>query len=189
MWADIFTFFTKEAISVGLLRLLFGPSGKEKELLCLQRLVMKDSPNKLIMSEKQLKSTARRQASNYLRIAKDCTAIVSDTIRPDVFFPRLELLKETSKHLADLEPYISFSGASPSAAYREVLRKENECIALFIERYLHSACAKARTMKTEKGKMNQYIKAYDGLKSYFHLLPLNAMNEVQQFKHNYIAMQ
>ena len=76
---------------------LFGK--KKEELLIWQNLIMQDSPNKLVMTEKQLKQATEQQASNDLRIIQDCIRIISETVKPDIFFSRMDLLKETSKLL------------------------------------------------------------------------------------------
>ena len=77
----------------------------------------------LILSEQQLKGISIQQAENDLRIVNDCVKLMENTLKPDVFFMRLNLLVEKSKHLANLEEYISFSGASSAAAYNEVVNK------------------------------------------------------------------
>ena len=143
---------------------LFGKS--KKELLTWQNLVFQDSPNKLIMSERQLKQLTEQQAGDDLRIIQDCIKIISDTIKPDIFFSRLELLKEKSKHLIQLESYINFSGASPSAAFKEVIANEQQAIYQFIGRYYNATFEKAKTLKTDKGKKNQFKKFYDSLQLY-----------------------
>ena len=94
---------------------------KNSNLLELQRIVLVDSPDSLIIAESQLMNAATVQAQNDMRIIKDCTSLVSSTTKPDVFFSRLELLLKTSRHLMLFEPYLPFKGASPSAAYNILL--------------------------------------------------------------------
>lgn len=164
---------------MGLFSFLFGGNKKKKNLLALQRLVMKDSPNRLVMSEKQLNSAAIRLAKNDLRIIKDCISLVSNTDKPSVFFSRLDLLEKTSHHLMLLEPHVSFSG-SPTAAYREVIRKKDECTHDFLERYCNVVCIKANGMKTEKGKRNKYQKSFTDLEPYFDKINLSNMTYVKK---------
>ncbi len=149
---------------------LFGK--KKEELLIWQNLIMQDSPNKLVMTEKQLKQTTEQQASNDLRIIQDCIRIISETVKPDIFFSRMDLLKEKSKRLIEFEKYIKFSGASPTNAFQEVLDNEQDAIYQFISRCFNVAFEKAESMKTEKGKMNQFQKFYDNLQPY-----MNRMDE------------
>ena len=147
---------------------LFGK--KKEELLIWQNLIMQDSPNKLVMTEKQLKQATEQQASNDLRIIQDCIRIISETVKPDIFFSRMDLLKEKSKRLIEFEKYIKFSGASPTNAFQEVLDNEQDAIYQFISRCFNVAFEKAESMKTEKGKMNQFQKFYDNLQPYICLL-------------------
>lgn len=140
---------------------------KNSNLLELQRIVLVDSPDRLIMSESQLMNAATVQAQNDMRIIKDCASLVSSTTKPDVFFSRLELLLKTSRHLMLFEPYLPFKGASPSAAYNEAVSKKDECVWQFITRYSAAVRDKADSMKTEKGKANQYQKYYDSMKPHY----------------------
>lgn len=145
-------------------------SQNKEKLLQWQQLVMPDSPDVLIMSEQQLKTLTVQQAENDLRIIKDCSKLVENTLKPDVFFMRLNLLKEKSKHLADLAQYISFSGASPIKAYNEVLDNYQEAVRQFIIRYFSDTFDKAEAMKTEKSKIGKYQKFYDSLQEYYRFM-------------------
>jgi len=152
---------------MGLFDFLFGGSKKKDELLAMQRVVMENSPDRLVMTEKQLYETARQQAQNDIRIINDSLAIISKTMKPDVFFSRLDLMQRHSGHLMLMEPYVEFSGASPAAAHHEFVTKKSEAIMMFLERYYAAVHEKAESMKTEKGKANQYIKFYDSLQEYY----------------------
>lgn len=140
---------------------------RRNRLLQWQRLLMTDSPNELIMTEQQLKSLTAQQASNDLRIIKDCAKLVESTLKPDVFFMRLNLLVEKSKHLASLEPYIPISGASPTEAYNEVVSNYQEAVKQFLFRYFSDTFDKAEAMKTEKGRIGKYQKFYNSLQEYY----------------------
>lgn len=145
---------------------LFKKKKSKKELLDWQRLIMSDSPQKLVMTEAQLTQFTYQQANNDLRILQDCLKIISTTVKPDIFFSRLDLLKEKAKRLVQFEPYIEYEGASPSAAFQEVVAKEQDAIYDFISRCYSSAFDKAEKLKTEKGKKNQFQKVYESLNLY-----------------------
>lgn len=144
---------------------LFGKS--KKELLAWQKIVLYNSPDKLIMSEKQLKQISYQTAQNHIRIIQDCIRLIRNTTNPEVFFSRLELLKKHGKALAALEPYIAYSGASPTAALEEVILREQEAIYNFIVRYYENVFDKAAALKTEKAKKRQFQKFYDSLQNYY----------------------
>lgn len=164
---------------------LFGKS--KKELLVWQNLIIQDSPNRLIMPEKQLKQITEQQATNDLRIIQDCLKIISNTVKPDIFFSRLDLLKEKSKHLVLLEPYITFSGSSPTAAYEEILEKEQEAIYQFICRYFSATFEKAESLKTEKGKKNHYQKFFDNLQLYADRMNEHNLNYIEYKRRNHLT--
>ena len=90
---------------MGLLDSLFGGSKKQR-LLDWQKIVMENSPDRLVMSEQQLRQVSMQQAQNDLRIMNDCKNLVSTTVKPDVFFTRLNLLVERGEHLQRLEQYL-----------------------------------------------------------------------------------
>lgn len=138
-----------------------------QELLKLQRIVMKDSPDKLICSEAQLKDIAFQSAENSIRIVHDCSKILQETTNPEVFFDRFRLFSEHTFNLSLLEPYVSFDGASPTEAYLLIIKGKQEAIKEFLIRYLYKVDTKAESLKTQKGKLNQYQKFYDSLKPYF----------------------
>lgn len=143
---------------------IFGKS--KKELLVWQNTLLLDKTDKLMMNQKQLQELSDQQASNDLRIIQDCIKIIEETVNTETFFTRLELLKERSRHLKTLEPYVKFSGASPTAALNEVLNDEQPAIYALISRCYNSAFDKAEKLKTEKGKKNQYQKIYESLDLY-----------------------
>ena len=167
---------------------LFGffNKGKKAKLLELQKIVVENSPDFLIMSESQLMDIAKEQAQNHLRIIGDCTKLLSSTIKPDVFFSRLDLLEKHSKHLMQFEPYINFSGALPSEGYNEFVANKNLCVRQFIARYSSAISDKAKTMKTERGRKNQYQKFYDELEPYFPVISIKNIEYVNLLYHKLI---
>ena len=102
---------------MGFLDFLKKNNARKEYLLQWQNVIMKDSPNELIMSEQQLKAFSQQQAANDLRIINDCGTLIETTVNPDVFFMRLNLLMEKTEHLVRLETFIKFIGEQPSDAY------------------------------------------------------------------------
>lgn len=153
-------------MQMGLLSSLLG-GNKKQRLLEWQNIVMAQHSNRLVMTEQQLQQASIQQAQNDLRIMNDCRNLVSTTVKPDVFFGRLHLMLEKAEHLQQLEKYISFSGASPTAALNEIRQNYQEAIKQFLVRYFSDTFDKAEAMKTEKGKQNKYIKFYESLQEYY----------------------
>ena len=175
---------------MGLFDFLFGSSKKKEYLLAMQKIVMENSPDRLVMTERQLYASAQQQAENDLRIINDSLAIISKTLKPDVFFSRLEMLQRHSGHLMLMEPYVEFSGASPAAAYHEFVTKKGEAIMIFLQRYYTAVHEKAESMKTEKGKANQYIRFHDSLQEFYPVMTKENIEYIKKCMQNnrgYIA--
>lgn len=144
---------------------IFG--NKKAELLDLQKLVIENSPDKLIMSGTKLKELARQAAARDLEIMQDCIRIIEKTKKPEVFFPRLDLLVAKTARLQEFERYVRFSGASPSEAFRKLCSDYQECVHEFLVRYFCDIFDKAEKLKTDKGKFNKYKLFYDSLQPYY----------------------
>ena len=141
--------------------------GRKTELLQWQKFVLTDSPDRLIMTEKQLRDETIRRAKRNLEIANDCSKIIQTTTKPTVFFSRLSLFKEKLIDLNECEKYIDFAGASPSAALAEVINKEQECVFQFLKRYLIETLDKADAAKTSAGKLGKFKKFHESLQPYY----------------------
>ena len=62
---------------------LFGNKKKKEDLLELQKNILVNSPDRLIMSEKQLMESATRMAQRDLEIIQDCIRILGETKKPE----------------------------------------------------------------------------------------------------------
>ena len=152
---------------------LFTQKKKKDDLLELQKIVLTNSPDKLIMSEKKLLQMAGGMAKRDLEIIRDCIRIIGETKKPDTFFSRFDLLIVKAENLRIYEKHLRFSG-SPSAAYGELWEDRQECIRQFLIRYFCDIFDQAEKLKTDKGKLNKYQKFYDSLQPYYS--QMNAEN-------------
>lgn len=148
-------------------------------LLQLQEIVMPDSPDHLVTTKQQLQSIARQQANDDIRIIQDSSKIIPTTTNPDVFFSRLELLKKHTYHLQLLEPFVPLT-VSPSTVMNELLSNEQQIVKDLIIRYYNSVQNHANTLKTDKGKLNQYKKFYDTMSNYRNLISPENFSFVEQ---------
>ena len=151
---------------------------KEK-LLQLQKIVSPNSPDTLVMTEQQLLEAAHHKAENDIRIVQESRNILLTTVKPDVYFSRLNLLKSHTYQMQLLEPFISFT-VSPTAAMNEYLANQNELTHQFILRYYNSVADYADSLKTNKGKYNQYQKFYDTLSIYQSEMSPENFNYIEQ---------
>ena len=138
----------------------------KNDLFQWQQLLMPNTP-KLVLNKQQLQAETKRQVAGKIKTIQDCIHLVNTTVKPDVFFKRHEMLKDKAYELTLFEPYISFSGKSPSESYLEILEKEPDTIFDFLERYFAVVEHKVATLKTNKAKQNQYLAFYASLQPYF----------------------
>lgn len=141
---------------------------KKQHLLNLQRLIVVNAPyNKLVMSEKQLIRKAEQLAQRQLKIVYDCQRLINTTINPEVFFKRYDLIKEKASFLLKLSPYVKFTGTHPLTMVESLKKKEQPAISDFLKRYYQAVEIKAKSLKTDKAKANQYLKFYESLQPYY----------------------
>lgn len=107
-----------------------------------------------------------QQAQNDLRIIRESSKIAQETLKPEIFFSRLDLVLERYEHLASIEDYVSFNGERPSEIYAQAKSAESDTIQHFIKRYFLDAYQKARELKTTTGRENRIIKAFETLMLY-----------------------
>ena len=159
---------------------LFDIFGRDRaELLELQKIVLDNSPDELILSKKKLIELAKMHAENSLRIVQDCSKILQNTTKPDVFFERYQLMILHSSNLVILEKHIPFYGASPKTAFNVLIAEKQECINQFLIRYFCAVFDKAEKLKTDKGKLNQYQKFYDSLLPYYDEMDANNIDYIE----------
>ena len=93
------------------LKKAFGDNAEEREFLMQwQNDVLTDKTDRLILTEQQLITTTIQRVQNDYRILLDSSELVQKTIKPDVFFMRLQLMKEKVESLCKLERYFKRSG-------------------------------------------------------------------------------
>ena len=167
---------------MGILSRLFG---NQSRLLAWQKLVLSNSPDRLVLNEQQLTQSTALIVEQDSKIINDCLKITQETVKPDVFFPRLELLKEKIAHLQMFEPYVKFQNVNPTQLSDTVRLKEQETISSFLDRYLDAICQKANDMKSAKGKKNQYEKFYNSLQEYYPLMNDENIQYIEEQYHFY----
>lgn len=102
------------------------------------------------------------------RIVDDCMRLISSTTNSDVFFSRYDLLLKT---LSDMGEYVMLG------RYNDYKQSNIES---FIVRSYNNALIKADGMKTEKGKCNQFRKAYDDIMKHSSELSDHNLELVEQ---------
>lgn len=157
---------------------------RNAELLEWQNAVCEDNSEKLFMSAKQLEAATAQAVSDDMRIFDDCSNLLNKTANPSVFFHRLALAEEKLLHLCSLERYMEKMSSitmnqKPSELYNLFIECKERYICDFIYKYYHTVKDKAETLKTERGKQNQYQKFYDSLQPYFNQISEKNMGYIE----------
>lgn len=150
-----------------------SPTPTLEDWITWQNLLMADPLDKLILTKEQLIQMTQVQIGNTNRIIQDCIKILSETKSPDTYFSRLDLFKIQIQHFEKLtssaQKCVDFDSALTSELARltSTLDKElqNE-ICKLIDRSFADTIEKAKVLKTEKGKINRYIKLYESFLLY-----------------------
>lgn len=152
---------------------------KSKELLEWQNTLLEKPVSRLIMSEKQLRSQTYSRVENNMRIIKDGIKILNETTKPDTYFDRLDLMINCINDLLKFERYVDFRGSTPSEAMVEFVEQKQISIHQFLVRYFTAILDKAESLKTDKGKLNQYQKFYDSLQPYYSVMDADNIDYIE----------
>lgn len=96
-------------------------------------------------------------------ITQDCLKLIENTTNPKVFFERLDLLEEKIDEILQFKPYIKEIDFDEIEKIKEI---REDATTIFLQRYYEKVSKKAETLKTEKGKNNQFKKYVESLNSY-----------------------
>ncbi|MDO4173692.1 MAG: hypothetical protein Q4D42_02910 [Eubacteriales bacterium] len=110
-------------------------------------------------------ATAQMEAPQWARIVSDCNQLIHETVNPEVFFSRYDLMLDTLEKLSIAERVVDISW-SPSYRLEAVRNNQEAEISSFVERSYQQMELKAMTLKTERGKQNRKIKYYQSLIPY-----------------------
>lgn len=104
-----------------------------------------------------------QEAQNYVRIIKESASICRDTLDPETFFSRYELIHQTAIKLLLLSNQVPVPGDSLENLISRMESGENEDILEFINRYYDAQLDSAQELKTPKGRANRMSKALETL--------------------------
>ena len=120
------------------------------------------------------------QLNREVEILNNCATLMEKTNNIDTFFERYKLYIEKLTLLSEAEKYgkFNFEGDSPTKklAEQQTISKKTQIFNEFIDRVWLKTQEKAETMKTEKGKENQYKKFESLMKSYEDVLTTESIN-------------
>ena len=167
-------------------RVIYGVKNvNKKTLFALQALCIPGS-KKLSLEANKIIAICDSILTQHQNILEDCKDLVNKTDNPDTFFSRYDLLIEQLEIMVKFEPYIQFYGYQPKESLEYYLSQKDRYANKMIDRRYNKALIKADSLKTEKGKKNQFIKAYEELKKLTpSLSPDNLKHLENKFKNKF----
>ena len=145
-----------------------SPDGiTEDDLLELQKILFKGSPDTLIMSRAEIYDQLQWQLSNGMRIIDESANIIESTRDIDTFFSRADLILEKYEYFKRFELYVPFGEYTASEAYDQAKSELVAALERFIYRHVDGMTLDAMKLKTEKGKQNRYEKSFESFKKYY----------------------
>lgn len=130
----------------------------DEEFLQWQKLVLPNSEN-LTLSITDLTNSSIPILERCFQIVTDSVAIVSKTTNVQTFFERYELIESNLKTLIDFSHFITLDDyTNPEELLTNYTVHKAEYVKRLIDLEWNKTAAKVESLKTEKGKENQYIK-------------------------------
>ena len=147
-------------------RSIHGIKGSRKQAInCLQQIACPGSrPGQLTAD--QVLTMCDSSISSANAIINDSKKIIVETEVPEIFYDRYSLILEKYRELTKFEPYVEIYGYQPmeSLVYYQNAKPSFE--KKMIDRCYNKALIKADSLKTDKGKRNQFIKVHETLLQY-----------------------
>ena len=100
------------------------------------------------------------QVKSLLKQAKESANLVNTTVKPDVFFKRLNFLIDTLMELKKFEVYRIFKGYSPSQNLSDIMADMDKTVCAFIDRSYKKTLLDASFLKTggaQQAKLRKYF--------------------------------
>ena len=154
------------------------------DLLAWQKLIVHGAPDRLVYSKEQLQALTNDLALNESRILDESVELMKKTVKPDVYFSRWDRADRCLRNMYVLGPYIEFSGTPPDEVLAAMERDQYGITIGFLRRYLRSVDMKVFTLKTVKGKANQYKKFKDSLVPYYGRLKTEHIDFIETASRN-----
>lgn len=144
-------------------RTIRGVKNLNKPTLFFLQVLVAPGSRRRALSTKQIIAACDSILTNCVRITDDCKKIIGTTENPKVFYERYDLLLEKYSEMAKFEPYLDIYGYQPTESLTYYQSVKNDFEKKLINRCYNKALTKAESLKTEKGKQNQFVKVYESL--------------------------
>lgn len=134
----------------------------------------------------RLKQTYTQEAKNDLRIIEESSKIAQETLNPDIFFSRCDLIIDRYEHLATIEKFVSFQGERPSEICAQFKAGFSDAVKDFVKKYFLDSYQKARELKTPTGRQNRIAKAFKTLMLYQDKMDSACVSLAEKLRDDYL---
>ena len=97
----------------------------------------------------------KQRAQGYLKQIQESAKLVNTTVKPDIYFGRLNFLFDLFLRLQPYERYGIFRGGTPSSDLAKLQNGLEKSVDDFIMRSYEKQMEKVKVLKTEKAKKNK----------------------------------
>lgn len=118
----------------------------------------------MALFRKKLSQVEQMQFNNLLKQAQESAKLVNTTVKPDIFFGRLNFLFDVLYNMTKFEKKMKFKkGHAPIDDFNRLATNLELTVNDFIDRSYEKALEKVNSLKTEKGKKNHLQKYFDSM--------------------------
>ncbi|WP_295216427.1 hypothetical protein [Ruminococcus sp.] len=120
-----------------------------------------------LFGKKKLTPLEADYVKTRLKQAHECEVLVNKTVKPDVFFGRMNFLLDCLLNLSDYEKYDIFHPEKPSKTFKNITSNLEKYVDVFIDRAYANMKEKTSNLKTEKARATNWEKFFDTMVSAF----------------------
>lgn len=172
----------KGRYNMGLFDLFSSVQSNNEELLKLAERHAPFIRRTLAQPKRRIIAEAKMLAPQWLKISHDCEKLINNTMNPDVFFSRFELLESVCACLVLIQPYVKFTGTQPRKAFKTLQEIRPMAAKAFIERSYEKMIQQADGLKTEKGRTNKIEKYFSSMNPYLNRLDDDSLHYLNELK-------
>ena len=153
-----------------------------------QKLAEREAREKAELANR-IRAQAKEQAVQWIKIVNDCAELVNTTKKPEVFFPRYNLMLEHLEMLAGIECTGIFNNSKelPSQIFLRIEESFPAETQTFIDRSFEAAKGKADTLKTAKGKKNAILRYFDDMDKHIIYMPIESVDYLEELKNRILG--
>ena len=141
-----------------------------EERITLQKIVTNIPVTRKMLSQELLVQAVVKFIGKNIRIGSTAADTVNSALVPQLFFPALRSVKDTTEALVKLEPYWYFEGRKPSEQLTEINENEVYIVGAFLERSFDDMVSRLEKKHSAKAKQKIFDEYQSTLMSYSDMI-------------------